>query len=112
MSDPQSTDPNEVASVPGPEQRCLWRFQWDCGRHGNLTSVFVATRSKVESYLGKALSFGEVLGKHSRIAGTLDQEDLTLLTDDATFIDRAIECGLVPQGHNPIYVIEHQEEYE
>ena len=92
--------------------RKLYKFHWDCGRHGHLHGTFVADDADVEQCIGKGVSFGEVLGKHSRIAGTLDREDLVVLTDDVAFIDRAIEYGLIPSGHNPIPRILHPEDFE
>ena len=90
----------------------LYRFHWWCRRHGDLRGLFVAEESDVEQCIGKDVSFGEVLGKHSHISGTLDREDLEVLTDDATFIDQAERFGLIPSGHNPIPRILHPEDFE
>lgn len=90
----------------------LYRFHWDCGRNGDITSTLLLSDREIESHLGRTACFGEVLGKHSHIEGTFDREDLTLLTDDPDFIDKAKAYGLVPRGLNPIHAIDHPEEYE
>lgn len=96
-----------VADLSAPK---LWRFYWDCGRQGNVESVFVATRAEIDAALGSQVYFGEILGKHSGIHGQLDAEDLTLLSEDPVFV------GLFRQhvgstGHCPLdYLEEHGED--
>lgn len=43
---------------------------------GNLEGVFFATAEEVSRAIGKEIYFGEVLGKHSEISGTLDAADV------------------------------------
>lgn len=64
----------------------IYEFYWDCGRQGNLSSTFIADSAEVEFMLGKEVYFGEVLGKHSEIYGTIDPQDITLKTDNQDFI--------------------------
>lgn len=90
----------------------LYRFHWDCGRNGDISSTLLLTEREIESHVGQSVCFGEVLGKHSNVAGPFDREDLTLLTDDQDFIAKAKTYGLVPRGLNPIHAIDHPEEYE
>jgi len=80
----------------------LYRFHWDCGRMGDVESVFAAEPEEVKAALGKQVYFGEILGKHSEVNGVLGEEDLTLLTEDSEFVRKAIEYGVVPVGHNPL----------
>ena len=63
---------------------------------GSLTKTFHCTALELRALkvLGSHY-FGEVLGKHSDIVGTLSDETLRVVTDDAAFIDRAIELGLI-----------------
>lgn len=83
----------------------LYRFSWSfCG--GDIESLFVTTEKELEAALGKDVYFGEVLGKHSEIFGTLEKEDLTLLSEDQTKISWLVEtvgsksiCGLNPLEH-------------
>lgn len=80
----------------------LYRFHWDCGRMGDVTGIFVADEAKVVEAIGKCVYFGEILGKHSEVQGTLTSDDLTVLTGDADFIAKAKAYGLVPSGYNPL----------
>lgn len=80
----------------------LYRFSWDCGRMGDVTGIFVVDEDKVAEAIGKNVYFGEILGKHSEVQGTLTSDDLTVLTDDAEFIAKAKAYGLVPTGYNPL----------
>lgn len=72
------------------------RYNQHFWRMGSLTETFAC--SDIELRALKAwgsYNHGEVLGKHSDIAGTFDDTTLTVLTDDAAFIDAAIGHGLV-----------------
>lgn len=60
-------------------QKYLWRFYWDCGRSGDLEGLFVATEKEVEDAIGSYIYFGEVLGKHSEVYGTLEEGDIRKL---------------------------------
>lgn len=66
--------------------KAIYEFYWDCGRMGNVTGTFVAKKEDVEKSIGKTVYFGEILGKHSEIYGTLEWEDLSLKSDDQEFI--------------------------
>jgi hypothetical protein len=79
----------------------LYKFYWDCGRMGNLSGIFIHNKDTVHTIYGKHIGFGDVLGKHSNIHGTVEESDITLLTDDQDFINKAIEVGLVSTGYNP-----------
>lgn len=67
--------------------RKLWKFVWDCGRQGFLESLFVADEAEVESIIGKEVFFGEVLGKHSDVYGTIERGEITAISDDQEKID-------------------------
>lgn len=85
----------------------LYRFHWDCGRMGDVEGVFVAEEAEIAAAMGKTVSLGEALGKYSDVHGTLDPEDLTVLTDDQSFIEKALEYGLGCVGYNPLsYLVE------
>lgn len=82
----------------------LWQFYWNCGRMGDLEGLFVATQEEIDIILGEEIYFGEVLGKHSEIYGTLAKEDLTLKSDDEEFITKLQEVLGVERtisGFNP-----------
>ena len=78
----------------------LYKFEWNCGRMGQLEAVFEATPEDVEALVGSNVYFGEVLGKHSEISGKVREGEVTLLSEDEEFIAKANECGLVPIGYN------------
>lgn len=52
----------------------LYKFYWYCGRMGDVEGVFKAKKSFVESVIGNNVYFGEILGKHSDVYGTLGEE--------------------------------------
>ena len=89
----------------------LWKFHWDCGRQGDLYGVFIATEEEVQSLVGKQVYFGEALGKHSEVYGTIEQGEITLITDNAEAIKALQEaCGKTISGHNPLqYWLEQNE---
>jgi hypothetical protein len=82
----------------------LWHFHWDCGRMGDLTSVFLATQEEVDAVVGEYIYFGEVLGKHSEIHGDIEENDIQLLTDDQAVCLKLAEVidGNTLSGNNPL----------
>lgn len=85
----------------------LYKFYWDCGRQGTVESAFIAEASAVEAALGQAVYFGEVLGKHSEVFGTLAPEDITLVTEDPTVVEA---LGSFSVGPHPLEHCEGAEE--
>lgn len=83
----------------------LYRFDLYCGRQGSLEGTFAADPRKVRAAMGKRIYFGEVLGKHSEVECVLEAKHLKILTDDADFIAKATEYGLVPSGFDPLAVL-------
>jgi hypothetical protein len=90
----------------------LYRFNWDCGRMGEVEGVFVADEKEVQKAIGKGVYFGEILGKHSEIWGTLGEEDLTVISDDWDFVQKILsDFGTtLISGYNPLYYLD--EEYD
>lgn len=91
--------------------KIVWEFYWDCGRMGDIEGIFIATQSEVDKAIGKYVDFGECLGKHSQICGTLKRKDLVMKTNDQDFI-RKFEDILGKgyySGHNPLALIKEQE---
>lgn len=87
----------------------LYKFRWDC-RYGTIEGTFVADEQKVADAIGEYVYFGDILGKHSEVSGNLCEGDLTVVTDDADFIERAIEYGIDSTGYNPLGFIEEGDE--
>lgn len=69
---------------------------------GEVRSTFIADEDYLKSCIGKEVYFGEILGKHSEIYGVLEEKDLTVLTDDQDFIEKAEKYGIDSIGHNPL----------
>lgn len=95
----------------------LYSFYWDCGRMGSLDGMFVASPEEVENAIGREAYFGEVLGKHSEISGTIEEDHITLVSDDQEKVKWLVEVtGGFPtiNGFNPLEYIEDyvEDEYD
>lgn len=82
--------------------RKLYRYQEYFGRSGHLEGLFVAESDDVAKVMGRRVCFGEVLGKHSEVNGTISDKTLTVAVDDAAFVEQF--SALLPDGVgiNPI----------
>lgn len=91
--------------------KALWKLHFSAGRSGTLHGMFVATDEEIEAAMGQHLEFGEVLGKHSDVAGPLEASDITRVTDDQEFITKfeEYECS---SGYNPLDALPENEEEE
>lgn len=89
----------------------VFKFYWDCGRQGDVESVFIATQEAVDSVIGKTVNFGEILGKHSEIYGELESKDFTELSSDPKAVEllREIFKHDTISGHNPLTTISEDE---
>lgn len=91
------------ALTPDQNADILVRFKWNCGRMGEVEGLFVTTRATLAASYGKQVYFGEILGKHSEVYGTLDEKDITILTDDPVFLAKFTELlGRDVSGYNPL----------
>lgn len=104
--------------------RKLWKFSWDCGRGGNVESVFVADGDEVRNAIGKEVYFGEILGKHSEVYGTLEATDVKELLATEEQIQWLIDTfeaapdlysdgsktTITIMGHNPLQHIRSDDE--
>jgi len=81
----------------------LYKFQADF-RDGELSGIFITTDAAAKEIIGKWVSFGEVLGKHSQVSCTILKENIQLLTEDRYIIDVLkkyhVRGSIV--GYNPI----------
>ena len=92
----------------------IYEFYWNCGRMGNLAGIFVADDSEIAAVIGKNVYFGEVLGKHSEIEGTLEEDKITVKSADPDFVAKFIEVmgeGTI-SGINPLDYYDPDEEEE
>lgn len=80
----------------------LYRFNYDGGRMGSLSGLFVADEeTEIRPAIGKRAHFGEVLGKHSEVYFDLKQKHMAALTDDSAFVSKFEEYGC-ESGFNPL----------
>lgn len=77
-------------------KQCLWSFYWDCGRQGEVEGLFKATKEEVENAIGKEVYFGEILGKHSEVFGTIEEGEIELVSDNSIEVMNATESGYNP----------------
>lgn len=94
--------------------KVLVEFFWNCGRMGVVQGLFTCHKSELDSIIGREVYFGEILGKHSEISGTLNQEDFTIKSEDQEFIQKLEEIlgeGTI-QGYNPFDYIEDFDDEE
>lgn len=87
--------------------KALYKLHFDCGRYGILHGLFVEEESKVNELIksGREIYFGEVLGKHSEIFGPIEENDITFVTNDQTFLEEVEQFNL-ETGYNPFDYIE------
>jgi len=92
----------------------LYKFFWDCGRMGEMEGLFVADDKIVADTIGKELYFGEVLGKHSEIYGTLKKKDLTIISEDQEKINWLADTvqSYSISGWNPLDFTNEEDTYE
>ena len=95
-------------------KKLLVHFQWYVHRMGTVESLFICTQEEIDNAIGKELYFGEILGKHSEIYGTLDKEDITVKSDDQDFIDKLQDIigSTTISGHNPLSYFKEEDEEE
>lgn len=92
----------------------LYSFYVDCGRQGSLDGLFIATQEEVDKAIGKEMYFGEVLGKHSDVQGTLEAHEITLVSTDQDKVQWLLELlGTNVSGFNPLeYISQDGEDYD
>ena len=85
----------------------LWKFNWDCGRQGEVEGLFVATEEEVNGIIGKEVYFGEILGKHSEVYGTIEESEITKIHLDFETVKKVTALlGETWSGYNPFDYIE------
>ena len=93
---------DKVLSTASNKSECLWKYYVDCGRQGVIEGVFKATKEEVDAAIGQEVYFGEILGKHSEVGGTLEATDIKLITDNPIEVMNNVESG-----YNPLDYIQH-----
>lgn len=85
-------------------KKALFRFYFDGGRAGDLEGIFVSTQNKVNKLIesGIEVYFGEVLGKHSEVYGSIEKHEILFLTDNEEAV-RVVEEYNLENGYNPFH---------
>ena len=73
----------------------LWKFEWDSG-FSFIGGLFVATDEELKNLIGEEINLGEVEGKHSEVYGTVEECDISLVSDDPVVIDAVGNFGINP----------------
>lgn len=93
----------------------LYKLNAHYGRMGDLTGLFIAKKSHVKKLIESKIEvyFGEVLGKHSEVYGSLDEKEIKLISDDKKVMEVVSEFDL-ETGLNPFHytVLNVEEEFE
>lgn len=89
--------------INNEDKLCLWKFYWDCGRQGEVQGIFKATKQEIEDAIGRYVYFGEILGKHSEVSGTIEEGEITLISDDPIVVEDS-----VVSGYNPLDYLQYQ----
>lgn len=90
--------------------KTLYKFYWDAGRHGCVEGLFIEDSESMEQFYGRHVYFGEILGKHSEVEGTLDREHITVVSEDEEKIEWLESVlGRSVSGYNPV---EYMQEYD
>lgn len=89
----------------------LYKFHWDFGRMGDVEGLFIEEESAIQSAIGDDVYFGEILGKHSEVFGTLKAEDFVALNvSDQTLTELKNNVGAHISGYNPLDYLHEEEE--
>ncbi len=85
----------------------LYKFNWDCGRMGEVEGIFIAIEKEIKEKIGEEIYFGEILGEHSDVSGILKEEDLEeIKVSENTLKEMKEVLGTTISGYNPLEFIE------
>lgn len=85
----------------------IYRFYWKCGG-GDLTGIFTAESQDVKQLIGEHVCFGDVLGKHSQVEGTIEESEILLISQDQQVVEIFEKNGL-ENGYNPFKYLQNSE---
>lgn len=87
----------------------LYKFLWDMDRGGAVSGIFVSEPEEVTKAIGQEIYFGEVLGKHSEVYGTLEEGEVTALNVSEEFIKEFNKHFPNGFGYNPLNYLPEEE---
>ncbi len=73
----------------------LWKFEWGAN-YAFIGGLFCATDEEIENLIGREIYLGEYEGKHSEVYGTVDKEDITLVSDNPVVVEAVGNFGINP----------------
>lgn len=82
----------------------LWMFKWDSD-YSFIGGLFKATDEEIENLIGKDIYLGEVDGKHSDVWGTVERDDISLVSADPTVV-----VAVPDFGYNPLEYTDNMED--
>jgi len=89
--------------------KSLWKFYWDCGRSGEVEGLFTATEDEVKEIIGKNAYFGEILGKHSDVYGTIEENEVAKIDINPEIVKVITEkLGKTWCGYNPLDYVQYE----
>ena len=91
--------------------KALVQFYWDCGRSGDVEGLFIRAKEDLSKIIGKEVYFGEILGKHSEVYGTINDGDLVVVSEDQSVIkvlEDIFTDGTI-SGYNPFEFLQDKE---
>lgn len=74
--------------------KILVHFYESCGRMGDIECLFVTTQEQLDKAKGFDIMLGEVLGKHSEVSVTMDDDNTRVVSADQEFIDKLLAIEL------------------
>jgi hypothetical protein len=80
----------------------LYKFNYD-SIYGTLSGLFIAKKDYVKRLINEKTNvyFGEVLGKHSEIFGSINNNEIEFVTDDSVVLEIVRKFNL-EIGYNPL----------
>ena len=82
--------------------KAIYKMKLDCGRSGTLGGMFVEDIDMVDALIESEIEvyFGEVLGKHSEVYGSVSRNEMELVTTSTEAI-KVVEDLKLENGYNP-----------
>lgn len=75
----------------------LWKFDGsESALYAFIGGLFVATDEEVKNLIGKDIYFGEVEGKYSDVVWTIEENEISLVSDNPVVINAIGDFGINP----------------
>lgn len=78
----------------------LWKFDGNnSARYAFIGGFFVATDEEVKNLIGKEIYFGEIEGKYSDVRWTIEESEISLVSDSPEIVALIGDFGINPLEH-------------